>query len=148
MSDYGLEVRDAEGNIIIDSSTFTVRQVAKRFISRNDLILKVGKAEWTRAVQFPWAEAKYGQFISVTQVNLASFPRNPTNYELYGANAGRGVVVGRMGAVDTQDETGLDYWINNSPRLPVAKAYDGYITLEPAVHAFNADVWLSLYVVV
>ena len=148
MSDYGLEVRDAEGNIIIDSSTFTVRQVAKRFISRNDLILKVGKDTWTKPVQFPWAEAKYGQFISVTQVNLASLPRNPTKYELKGANAGRGVVVGRMGAVDTQDETGLDYWINNSPRLPVAKAYDGYITLEPAVHAFNADVWLSLYVVV
>lgn len=148
MSDYGLEVRDAEGNIIIDSSTFTVRQVAKRFISRNDLILKVGQGGWTGVVQFPWAEAKYGQFISVTQVNLASLPRNPTNYELYGANAGRGVVVGRMGAVATQDETGLDYWINNSPRLPVAKAYDGYITLEPAVHSFNADVWLSLYVVV
>ena len=142
MSDYGLEVRDAEGNIIIDSSTFTVRQVAKRFISSADLRLKVGKTSWTKAVQFPWAEAKYGQFISVTQVNLASLPRNPTNYELYGAK------VGRMGAVDTQDETGLDYWINNSPRLPVAKAYDGYITLEPAVHAFNADVWLSLYVVV
>ena len=142
MSDYGLEVRDAEGNIIIDPSTFTVRQVAKRFISRNDLILKVGKDTWTKAVQFPWAEAKYGQFISVTQVSLASLPRNPTEYELKGAK------VGRMGSVDTQDETGLDYWINNSPRLPVAKAYDGYITLEPAVHAFNADVWLSLYVVV
>ena len=142
MSDYGLEVRDAEGNIIIDSSTFTVRQVAKRFISRNDLILKVGKDTWTKVVQFPWAEAKYGQFISVTQVNLASLPRNPTIYELKGAK------VGRMGSVDTQDETGLDYWINKSPRLPVAKAYDGYITLEPAVHAFNADVWLSLYVVV
>ena len=148
MSDYGLEVRDAEGNIIIDSSTFTVRQVAKRFISNDHLIAKVGSASCTYAVGFPWAEAKYGQFISVTQVNLASLPRNPTNYELKSANAGRGVVVGRMGAVDTQVETGLDYWINNSPRLPVAKAYDGYITLEPAVYAFNADVWLSLYVVV
>lgn len=142
MSDYGLEVRDAEGNIIIDSSTFTVRQVAKRFISRNDLILKVGKDTWKKPVQFPWAEAKYGQFISVTQVNLASFPSNPAKHELKGAK------VGLMGSVNTQDETGLDYWINNSPRLPVAKAYDGYITLEPAVHAFNADVWLSLYVVV
>ena len=142
MSDYGLEVRDAEGNIIIDSSTFTVRQVAKRFISRNDLILKVGTDTYTNAVQFPWAEAKYGQFISVTQVNLASFPRNPLQYEL------NYVRVGLMGSVRTQDETGLDYWINNSPRLPVAKAYNGYITLEPAVYAFNADVWLSLYVVV
>ena len=142
MSDYGLEVRDAEGNIIIDSSTFTVRQVAKRFISRNDLILKVGTDTWTGAVHFPWAEAKYGQFISVTQVNLASLPRNPISYELNYAK------VGLMGSVSTQDETGLDYWINNSPRLPVAKAYNGYITLEPAVHAFNADVWLSLYVVV
>jgi len=142
MSDYGLEVRDAEGNIIIDSSTFTVRQVAKRFISRNDLILKVGKAEWTRAVQFPWAEAKFGQFISVTQVNLAALPRNPTALEL------QGVTQSKMGSVRNQDETGLDRWILNSPRLPVAKAYDGYITLEPAVYAFNADVWLSLYVVV
>lgn len=142
MSDYGLEVRDAEGNIIIDSSTFTVRQVAKRFISRNDLILKVGKAEWTRAVQFPWAEAKFGQFISVTQVNLATLPRNPTALEL------QGVTQSKMGSVRNQDETGLDRWILNSPRLPVAKAYDGYITLEPAVYAFNADVWLSLYVVV
>lgn len=141
MSDYGLEVRDAEGNIIIDSSTFTVRQVAKRFISRNDLILKVGKDTWTKPVQFPWAEAKYGQFISVTQVNLVSFPSNPAIHELRGAKPG-------MGSVSTQDETGLDYWINKSPRLPVAKAYDGYITLEPAEHAFNADVWLSLYVVV
>jgi len=142
MSDYGLEVRDAEGNIIIDSSTFTVRQVAKRFISRNDLILKVGKDTWTKAVQFPWAEAKYGQFISVTQVNLAGFPSDPGYYDL------RGAKVGLMGNVSAQDETGLDYWINNSPRLPVAKAYDGYITLEPAVYAFNANVWLSLYVVV
>lgn len=142
MSDYGLEVRDAEGNIIIDSSTFTVRQVAKRFISRNDLILKVGKDTWTKAVQFPWAEAKYGQFISVTQVNLASLPRNPTAAELMSARQYN------MGKVNTQDETGLDWWINTSPRLPVAKAYNGYITLEPAVHAFNADVWLSLYVVV
>ena len=78
MSDYGMEVRDAQSNIIIDTSTFTVRQVAKRFISRSDLILKVGKAEWTQAVQFPWAESKYGMFVSVTQVNLAPLPRNPT----------------------------------------------------------------------
>ena len=141
MSDYGLEVRDAEGNIIIDSSTFTVRQVAKRFISRYDLILKVGTDTYTGAVHFPWAEAKYGQFISVTQVNLASLPRNPSSYELRGSKPD-------MGSVSTQAENGLDYWINNSPRLPVAKAYDGYITLEPAVYAFNADVWLSLYVVV
>lgn len=142
MSDYGLEVRDAEGNIIIDSSTFTVRQVAKRFISNGHLIAKVGSASCTYAVSFPWAESKYGMFISVTQVNLASFPRDPGYYDL------RGAKVGLMGNVSAQDVTGLDYWINNSPRLPVAKAYDGYITLEPAVYAFNADVWLSLYVVV
>lgn len=142
MSDYGLEVRDAEGNIIIDSSTFTVRQVAKRFISRSDLILKVGKAQWTRAVQFPWAESKYGMFISVTQVNLASLPRNPKAAELVNARQYK------MGSVRTIDATSLDRWILDSPRLPVATAYDGYITLAPAVHAFNADVWLSLYVVV
>jgi len=142
MSDYGLEVRDAEGNIIIDSSTFTVRQVAKRFISRNDLILKVGKAEWTRPVNFPWAEAKYGQFISVTQVNLPGLPRNPTTLELQKATRTS------QGSLSIADDTGLDWWILNSPRLPVAKAFDGYITLEPAVYSFNADVWLSLYVVV
>lgn len=142
MSDYGLEVRDADGNIIIDSSTFTVRQVAKRFISRADLILKVGKGEWTQAVQFPWAEAKYGMFMSVTQMNLAPLPRNPTAAEMASANQLK------MGSVRTQDEQGLDYWINSSPRLPVATAYDGFITLAPAVYAFNADVWLSLYVVV
>lgn len=143
MSDYGLEVRDAEGNIIIDTSTFTVRQVAKRFISRSDLILKVGKAEWTRAVQFPWAESKYGMFISVTQVNLASLPRNPTAAELLNV---RGKT--SQGSLRTVDATSLDRWILDSPRLPVATAYDGYITLAPAVYAFNADVWLSLYVVV
>lgn len=142
MNDYGLEVRDAEGNIIIDTSTFTVRQVAKRFISRADLILKVGKAEWTRAVQFPWAESKYGMFISVTQVNLASLPRNPTAAEQVNAR------YYMMNSSKTQDETSLDRWILDSPRLPVATAYDGYITLAPAVYAFNADVWLSLYVVV
>lgn len=142
MSDYGLEVRDAEGNIIIDSSTFTARQVAKRFISHNDLILKVGKAEWTRPVNFPWAESKYGMFISVTQVNLASLPRNPTAAELANTHQYN------MGSVRTIDDTSLDRWILDSPRLPVATAYDGYITLAPAVYAFNADVWLSLYVVV
>lgn len=142
MSDYGLEVRDADGNIIIDSSTFTVRQVAKRFISRADLILKVGRGDWTRAVQFPWAESKYGMFISVTQVNLAALPRNPTALEL------AKVRETRQGSFRIVDETSLDRWILDSPRLPVATAYDGYITLAPAVYAFNADVWLSLYVVV
>ena len=140
MSDYGLEVRDAEGNIIIDSSTFTVRQVAKRFISRNDLILKVGKDTWTKPVQFPWAEAKYGQFVSVTQVGLAPLPPDPTSFWAVRRED--------MGRVSVHGINSPDYWINNAPRLPVAKAYDGYVTLEPAVHAFNADVWLSLYVVV
>lgn len=142
MSDYGLEVRDAEGNIIIDSSTFTVRQVAKRFISRADLILKVGRGDWTRAVQFPWAESKYGMFISVTQVSLPALPRNPTSLEM------AKVRETRQGSFRIVDETSLDRWILDSPRLPVATAYDGYITLAPAVYAFNADVWLSLYVVV
>ena len=141
MNDFGLEVRDADNNVIIDSSTFTVRQVAKRFISRNDLILKVGQGYWTQAVQFPWAEAKYGQFVSVTQVNLNPLPANPTPLELRNTrpNLGRAMVPG---------PTSLDQWINNAPRLPVAKAFNGYVTLEPAVSYFNADVWLSLYVVV
>lgn len=142
MSDYGLEIRDPDGNIIMDSSTFTVRQVAKRFISRADLLLKVGKDSWTKTVQFPWAEAKYGMFISVTQVNLAALPRNPNAAELASMQE---VGPSKLNQVD---ETSLDRWILDSPRLPVAKAYDGYITLEPAVYAFNADVWLSLYVVV
>ena len=141
-NDYGLEVRDAEGNIIIDSSTFTVRQVAKRFISSSDLLLKVGQTEWTRPVQFPWAEAKYGQFVSVTQINLAPLPRNPTALEL------QTVKETNAGLINLVDDNCLDRWILDSPRLPVAKAYDGYITLEPAVYAFNANVWLSLYVVV
>lgn len=142
MSDYGLEIRDSEGVIIMDSSTFTVRQVAKRFISRADLILKVGRGDWTQAVQFPWAESKYGMFISVTQVSLASLPRSPTAAELVYARQYK------MDSTRRQDETVLDRWIRDSPRLPVATAYDGYITLAPAVYAFNADVWLSLYVVV
>lgn len=142
MSDYGLEVRDADSNIIIDSSTFTVRQVAKRFISRADLILKVGRGDWTSAVNFPWAEAKYGQFVSVTQVNLAALPRNPTAAEL------SNVRPTNISKTRIMDEGSIDRWINNSPRLPVATAYDGYVTLAPAVYAFNADVWLSLYVVV
>lgn len=143
MSDYGLEVRDAENNIIIDSSTFTVRQVAKKFIGRNDLILKVGKDSWTKPVIFPWAEAKYGQFVSVTQVNLNRYPINPTPAEIKALKA----KVDRGSALITS-ETGIDQWINSAPRLPVAKAFDGYVTLEPAVRYFNADVWLSLYVVV
>ena len=141
MNDFGLEVRDADNNVIIDSSTFTVRQVAKKFISRNDLILKVGSGSWSRPVNFPWAEAKYGQFVSVTQVNLNALPTNPTPLELRNTslNLGRAMVSG---------PTSLDQWINNAPRLPVAKAFNGYVTLEPAVSHFNADVWLSLYVVV
>ncbi len=142
MSDYGLEVRDSEANVIIDSSTFTVRQVAKRFISSNDLILKVGTTSWTKPVQFPWAESKYGMFISVTQVNLAPLPRNPNALELANYDEVK------MGKISQVDETSLDCWILDSPRLPVASAYDGYITLAPAVYQFNADVWLSLYVVV
>jgi hypothetical protein len=142
MSDYGLEIRDSEGVIIMDSSTFTVRQVAKRFISSADLRLKVGQTAWTKAVQFPWAEAKYGMFISVTQVNLAPLPRNPNALEL------AGVRETNKGSLRVVDETSLDRWILDSPRLPVAVAYDGYITLAPAVYQFNADVWLSLYVVV
>ena len=141
MSDYGLEVRDAEGNIIIDSSTFTVRQVDKRFISRNDLILKVGKDQWSKPVNFPWAEAKYGQFVSVTQVNLNALPANPTPLEVRNTRL-------NLGKPMEYGPTSLDQWINNAPRLPVARAYNGYVTLEPAVSYFNANVWLSLYVVV
>lgn len=141
MSDYGLEVRDADNNVIIDSSTFTVRQVANKFISRNDLILKVGKDRWSKPVQFPWAEAKYGQFVSVTQVNLNALPANPTPLELRNTRL-------NLGRTMDSGPTSLDQWINNAPRLPVAKAFNGYVTLEPAVSYFNADVWLSLYVVV
>lgn len=142
MSDFGLEVRDTEGGVIIDSSTFTVRQVAKRFISNADLIVKVGRADWTKPVNFPWAESKYGMFISVTQVNLADLPRNPIAEELKSVDR---EYRGNLTVVDAQS---LDRWILDSPRLPVATAYDGYITLAPAVYAFNANVWLSLYVVV
>ena len=142
MSDYGLEIRDSEGVIIMDSSTFTVRQVAKRFISRADLLLKVGQGSWTGAVNFPWADAKYGMFVSVTQVYLPDFPRGADALEITNAdevNRGRADTVGPMS---------LDRWILDSPRLPVVTAYDGYVTLAPAVYAFNANVWLSLYVVV
>lgn len=141
MNDYGLEVRDADNNVIIDSSTFTVRQVAKKFISRNDLILKVGKDRWSKPVNFPWAEAKYGQFVSVTQVNLNALPANPTPSEIR-------YTTPNLGKVKEYGPTSLDQWINVAPRLPVAKAFNGYVTLEPAVSYFNADVWLSLYVVV
>lgn len=141
MNDFGLEVRDADNNVIIDSSTFTVRQVAKKFISRNDLILKVGRDWWSEPVQFPWAEAKYGQFVSVTQVNLNALPANPTPLELRNTRL-------NLGQTTVSGPTSLDQWINNAPRLPVAKAFNGYVTLEPAVSYFNADVWLSLYVVV
>lgn len=142
MSDYGLEVRDAEGNIIIDSSTFTVRQVAKRFISSADLRLKVGQTTWTKAVQFPWAEAKYGMFVSVTQVYLPDLPRGANALEIANADEVH------RGRSDTVGPMSLDRWILDSPRLPVVTAYDGYVTLAPAVYAFNANVWLSLYVVV
>ena len=141
MSDYGLEVRDADGNIIIDSSTFTVRQVAKRFISSADLMVKVGNPAWTKPVQFPWAESKYGMFISVTQVGLAALP--PTVDDLILSTIQRSPP-----QIKSIGNNSIDRWILNSPRLPVAKAWDGYITLEPAVYQFNANVWLSLYVVV
>lgn len=141
MNDFGLEVRDADNNVIIDSSTFTVRQVAKKFISRNDLILKVGKDRWSKPVNFPWAEAKYGQFVSVTQVNLNALPANPTPLELRNTRL-------NLGKTMEYGPASLDQWINDAPRLPVAKAFNGYVTLEPAVSYFNADVWLSLYVVV
>ena len=143
MNDFGLEVRDADNNVIIDSSTFTVRQVAKRFISRNDLILKVGRGDWTGVVQFPWAESKYGMFISVTQVNLNALPTGLTEAQIKASKARA-----EKGSTSGGGLMGIDYWIKNAPRLPVAKAFNGYVTLEPAVMYFNADVWLSLYVVV
>lgn len=142
MSDYGLEIRDPEGNIIMDSSTFTVRQVAKRFISSSDLKVKVGKSSWTKAVVFPWAESKYGMFISVTQLGLRDFPSNPTPSQVANATESGG------GSISMAAPNSLDRWILDSPRLPVARAYDGYITLAPAVYEFNAHVWVSLYVVV
>lgn len=142
MSDYGLEVRDADGNIIIDSSTFTVRQVAKRFISSSNLIAKVGRDEYTGAVDFPWAESKYGMFVSVTQLGLSVYPRSHLDSELTKRTAKD------MEAYRDKDELGLNYWINRTPRLPVVTAYDGFIRMAPAVSTFNANVWLSLYVVV
>lgn len=142
MSDFGLEVRDAEGNIIIDSSTFTVRQVARRFISNSALIAKVGKSEYNKAVDFPWAESKYGMFVSVTQLGLSAYPRSHLNSELSKMS------YKDLGAYTDEDELGLNYWINRTPRLPVVTAYDGFIRMAPAVNAFNANVWLSLYVVV
>ena len=141
MSDYGLEVRDAEGNIIIDSSTFTVRQVARKFISANDLLIKTGSTHVERAVDFPWAESKYGMLISITQLGLPNLP--PTTADSVLATINR--VSTRIA---TSGEHSLDRWLNNTPRLPVASAYDGYVRLAPAAIAFNANVWLSLYVVV
>ena len=141
MSDYGLEVRDAEGNIIIDSSTFTVRQVARKFISANDLLIKTGSTQVNRAVDFPWAESKYGMLISITQLGLPNLP--PTTADSVLATIRFGVEY-----LATSGEHSLDRWLNNTPRLPVASAYDGYVRLAPAAIAFNANVWLSLYVVV
>lgn len=142
MNDYGLEVRDAEGNIIIDSSTFTVRQVARRYISSSNLIAKVGRSRYTDAVDFPWAESKYGMFVSVTQLGLAQYPRSHLPHEV------KKVTYKNLGGWGDEDPLGINYWINKTPRLPVVTAYDGYIRMAPAVHSFNADVWLSLYVVV
>lgn len=139
MSDYGLEVRDAEGNIIIDSSTFTVRQVAKRFISNGHLIAKVGSASCTYAVDFPWAESRYGMSVSVTQLGLPRLPPPLTPEQKSW--------VGKRSKY-ARDLNTVTQWIDSTPRLPVVTAYDGFVRFTPAVYAYNADVWLSLYVVV
>lgn len=140
MSDYGLEVRDSEGNIIIDSSTFTVRQVGKKFISSNDLLIKTGTTLYTGAVDFPWAESQYGMQVSVTQVGLPEMPPTTSDSILDTIRSTAGIeYVGNYS---------VDRWVSNTPRLPVATAYDGFVRLSPAAHAFNANVWLSLYVVV
>lgn len=140
MSDYGLEVRDSEGNIIIDSSTFTVRQVGKKFISSNDLLIKTGTTLYTGAVDFPWAESKYGMQVSVTQIGLPEMPPTTSDNILDTISSTAGIeVIGNYS---------VDRWALNTPRLPVVTAYDGFVRLSPAAHAFNANVWLSLYVVV
>lgn len=140
MSDYGLEVRDSEGNIIIDSSTFTVRQVAKKFISSNDLLLKTGKTSSTRAVDFPWAESKYGMLVSITQVGTPVLPPTSSKSKLKNIVLEAGpLVVGK---------NSVDNWLLSTPRMPVATALDGAVRLSPPVNSFTANVWLSLYVVV
>lgn len=142
MSDYyGLEVRDKDNNVIIDPGTFTVRQVARKFISANDLLIKTGSTQVNRAVDFPWAESKYGMLISITQLGLPKLP--PTTADSVLATINYDVT-----KIATSGEHSLDRWINKTPRLPVATAYDGYVRLAPAAIAFNANVWLSLYVVV
>lgn len=141
MSDYyGLEVRDKDNNVIIDPGTFTVRQVARKFISANDLLIKAGSTQVNRAVDFPWAESKYGMLISITQLGLPNLP--PTTSDSVLAK------ITRKAAIRTYGRESLDAWLNNTPRLPVASAYDGFVRLAPAAIAFNANVWLSLYVVV
>ena len=141
MSDYyGLEVRDKDNNVIIDPGTFTVRQVARKFISANDLLIKAGSTQVNRAVDFPWAESKYGMLISITQLGLPNMPPTTPNSVLAG--------ITDKAAIRTYGKDSLDTWLNNTPRLPVATAYDGYVRLAPAAIAFNANVWLSLYVVV
>lgn len=140
MSEYGLEVRDSEGNVIIDPSTFTVRQVASRFISANALIAKVGRSFYTGAVDFPWAEARYGMQASVTQLGLPPLPPTTSDSVL--------ATIARNANIPTAGINSVDKWALNTPRLPVVAVYDGFVRLSPAAHAFNADVWISLYVVV
>lgn len=140
MSDYGLEVRDSEGNIIIDSSTFTVRQVGKKFISSNDLLIKTGTTLYTGAVDFPWAESKYGMQVSVTQIGLPEMPPTTPDNIL--------ATITRTAHIMAAGNYSVDRWALNTPRLPVVTAYDGFVRLSPAAYAFSANVWLSLYVVV
>ncbi len=140
MSDYGLEVRDSEGNIIIDSSTFTVRQVGKKFISSNDLLIKTGTTLYTGAVDFPWAESRYGMQVSVTQIGLPEMPPTTPDSVL--------ATIKSIAGIETVGIHSVDRWAINTPRLPVVTAYDGFVRLSPAAYAFNANVWLSLYVVV
>lgn len=137
---YGLEVRDKDNNVIIDPGTFTVRQVARKFISANDLLIKAGSTQVDHAVDFPWAESKYGMLVSVTQVGCPVLPRTSSPVELNSILLDAGAF--------NEGSNSVENWLWGTPRMPVVTALDGVVRLSPAVTSFTADVWLSLYVVV
>lgn len=137
---YGLEVRDKDSNVIIDPGTFTVRQVARKFISANDLLIKAGSTSVNHAVDFPWAESKYGMLVSITQIGLPVLPRTSSPDELW-----------RIRMEATYFDSGnnsVDNWLWDTPCMPVVTALDGVVRLTPPVISFSANIWLSLYVVV
>lgn len=118
----GLLVKDADGRVIIDPDTFTVRLVRTVYVG--------GGRRWA-PLKVAVPEAKSGMFATATPV--AQYPMSCRYSDIQNAN--------------WQSDLG-DYHFQTTTRMPVFDVTDGAITLRPPMSGGCFDGNLHIYLFV